>query len=132
MKKIGFLIGALAMVTLLSSCKKDEPILGANVKVTVKNYLGIVQKGTTVYMYKDHEPNNNTRPSEAKQQVITDDNGVAEFRLNFANLDIFESQTSLYFAVFYTNNDGETRVAGSTGVTVKRDESKNLDLTIPL
>lgn len=132
MKK-GIFFALLAIfVFTLTGCKKDEPVLGANVKVTVKNSLGIAQKGKTVYMYKDQEPTNSTRPGDAKKQVVTDNNGVAEFILNFTELSITESQTSLYFAVFYTDDEGATKLQGSAAVTIKRDESRTLEITVPI
>lgn len=117
-----------------SSCSDDDddaPFLGANVEVTVKNLAGIVQKGETVYMYKDKEVTDSTKPEDATKQIVTDENGVAKFSLNLTELNILESQTTLYFAVFYKVGD-KSLVAGSSGVTVKRNESKKLDITIPL
>ncbi|MDR2010592.1 MAG: hypothetical protein LBQ22_08940 [Bacteroidales bacterium] len=133
MKNLLLITTIIALLSILSSCNKndDAPTLGADVKVTVVNSLGEVQDGVTVYMYKDQEVTNSTKISDAKKQVITDSNGVADFYLSFTELNILESQTSLYFAVFYSLGT-ENRVAGSVGVTVKRDDVKNLTLEIPL
>ena len=132
MKKTFYFSLFIALISMFSSCKKDDtPVLGAVVKVTVKNYLGVDQTGTTVYMYKDQEVNSSTKPSDAKKQIITDGNGVATFELNFTELSIIESQTTLYFGVFYGSGD-DAKVAGSTGITIKRNETKNLEITIPL
>lgn len=117
-----------------ASCSSDDdeaPALGANVQVTVKNLLGTPQKGTTVYMYKDKAIDDNTESANADRQVVTDENGVATFKLNFTELNILESQTSLYFAVFYTIGDTEG-VKGTAAVTVKRNDVKQVKLQIPI
>ena len=113
------------------SCNDDDdPVLGARVNVTVKNLAGVAQ-GKTVYMFKDTEPTNSTDPSTAKKQIVTDANGLAEFDLNFTELNIFESQTSLYFAVFYTIGS-ETFIAGTAAITIKRGQTRDLDINIPI
>lgn len=135
MKKILFFsLFVVAAIVGFTSCGDDEDdpsFLGANAEVTVTNALGVVQAGKTVYLYKDTPVTSSTVPGDAKKMVITDDKGVAKFSLNLTELNILESQTTLYFAVFYTVGD-ETLVAGSSGVTVKRNESKKLELKIPL
>lgn len=121
-------------IMLFSACSNnddDAPILGAKVDVTVKNLLGTAQTNKTVYLYKDTEPTSATKPEDAYSQVVTDANGVATFNLNFTQLNILESQTSLYFAVFYTVGN-ESLLANSEAVTVKRNDSKDISLTIPL
>lgn len=132
MKKL-FIIGLLSALFLgFTSCDKDDdaPLLGANVKVTVKNWPGASKDGVTVYMY-DKEVTSSTTKGDAKKQVVTDANGVADFDITFSKLNIIESQTSLYFAVFYTVGSTET-VAGSSGITVERNKSYNVDVVIPL
>lgn len=134
MKK-GILFSLLVACVLgFTSCSDDDddaPFLGAKVNVTVKNLLGIPQKGTTVYMYKDDKPTSSTRPGDAKKEVVANDEGLAGFSLNLTELNILESQTTLYFAAFYTIGDS-TYLAGTEGITVKRDDTKNITLTIPL
>lgn len=126
------LIFSLLIVALFAfnSCNNDTPILGADVKVTVKNLLGIEKESITVYMF-EHEVNSDTKKEDAKKQVVTNKEGVADFNLNLTELNIVESQTTLYFAVFYTIG-GEDKVAGSKGITVKRNESYNVDIDIVL
>ncbi|PXV69007.1 hypothetical protein CLV62_101274 [Dysgonomonas alginatilytica] len=135
MKKILFLSLFLVVAAAFgfSSCGDDDDpsFLGANVTVKVTNALGVVQSGKTVYMYKDSPVTEATVPGDAKKMAVTDDNGIAKFSLNLTELNILESQTNLYFAVFYTLAD-KTAVAGTEGVTVKRNESKELEIKIPL
>lgn len=134
MKKILFLsLLFVAAVIGFSSCDDDDDpsFLGADVTVKVTNSLGVVQAGKTVYMYKDTPVTSETLPGDARRMVVTDENGLAKFNLNLTELNILESQTTLYFAVFYTVGS-ETFVAGSEGVTVKRNQSKDLEIRIPL
>ncbi|WP_165024154.1 hypothetical protein [Dysgonomonas sp. ZJ279] len=134
MKKLLFLSISILTMLAFASCSSDDdeaPALGANVQVTVKNLLGTPQKGTTVYMYKDKAIDDNTESANADRQVVTDENGVATFKLNFTELNILESQTSLYFAVFYTIGDTEG-VKGTAAVTVKRNDAKQVELQIPI
>lgn len=135
MKKVLFLsLFVVAVMIGFASCGDDDDnpsFLGANVAVTVTNALGVPQAGKTVYLYKDTPVTSETVPGDAKKMVVTDDNGVAKFSLNLTELDILESQSTLYFAVFYTVGS-ETLVAGSSGITVKRNEAKKLDLKIPI
>ncbi len=132
-KRLFFFLGlSLFAVLTFISCNSDDnddpSFLGAKVNVTVKNSLGELQKGTTVYMFKDASGDT---PDGAKKQVVTNENGIAIFDLNLTELNILESQTSLYFVVFYQIGD-ETFKAGSEGVTVKRNETRSLEITIPL
>lgn len=110
----------------------DAPALGANVQVTVKNLVGTIQPNTTVYLYKDTEVDSSTKSADADKHVVTDQNGVATFSLNFTELNLFESKTTLSFAVFYEVGGVEFIAPGSTSVTVKRNDEKKLSLTIPI
>lgn len=110
----------------------DAPVLGANVQVTVKNLIGTIQPNTTVYLYKDTDVDSSTKSADADKHAVTNENGVATFSLNFTELNIFESKTTLSFAVFYEVGGVELIAPGSTSVTVKRNDEKTLDLTIPI
>lgn len=58
---------------------------------------------------------------DTNKQIVTDDKGVATFKLNFTKLNLLETETSLYFAVFYMIGDSEF-VLRSSVVAIKRDE----------
>ena len=73
-----------------------------------------------------------TKSSDADKQAVTNANGIATFSLNFTELNIFESKTELSFAVFYKVGGAEFVAPGSTSVTVKRNDEKKIDLTIPI
>lgn len=117
----------------LFSCSDDDdddaPFLGAQVTVNVENVLGGDKAGKTVYMFKNREVTGTTTPESASKMVVTNSEGKAVFDLNFTELSILESQTTLYFAVFYTTGD-ESKIAGSTGVTVKRGDVKEVHLEV--
>lgn len=131
MKKVFVFSLLIAFVAGLSSCKNnDAPVLGATVKVKVENLLNIEKESITVYMF-DKEVNNSTKKEDAKKQIVTDKNGIATFNLNFTELNIIESQTTLYFAVFYTAGDKDY-VAGSKGITVERNKSYDVKIDIPV
>lgn len=118
-----------ALPFVFTSCSDDDDdssFLGAKINVTVSNFTGELD-GVTVYMYKDAEITSDTKPENAKKQVVTDANGVAVFDLNFTELNILESQTTLYFAIFFTVGD-QSYVRGSTGVTVSRNDVKNVEI----
>lgn len=133
MKKKALILSLLAtFAVVFSSCNRDSedaPILGATVVVTVKNILNNPVKGETVYMFYQ-EATDRTKPGDAKKNIVTNDDGKAIFNLNFTELNITESQTSLYFAVFNNKGDGIYEVQNTKGITVKRGDSKNLELTV--
>lgn len=137
MKKILFaVLGSFALMLALNSCSSDDdeaPVLGAYVEVTVKDVLGNPYKQGNVYMFKNVDPNEETDRGSADKTERTDDNGIAKFKLNLTELNILESQTPLFFAVFYTAADGDIVVkAGEGSITVKRDDEKKVSITIPV
>jgi len=119
-----------------SSCSDDDdeaPFLGAYVEVTVKDILGNPYKEGTVYMFKDVDPNEDTDRGSASDSEKTDTDGIARFKLNLTELNITESKTDLYFAVYYSNDNGDFVVkAGDGAVTVKRNDEKKLTITVPV
>jgi len=134
MKK-GILFLCIALIGMaFTSCSDDDeaPILGAYVGVTVKNLAGTLQDGVKVYMFKNVNPDEDTDIASATKVETTDANGVAHFKLNLTELSITESQTYLYFAVYYNVGDDVIFKAGDQGVTVKRDDEKNITITIPI
>lgn len=129
MKKFLFLSLFAMISVLMVSCNRDnddqektETLISVKVQ---KN--GTAQSGVTVYMFD--ESSNKVgffKPFFAKKSVVTDDNGVATFRLQEVfDLNVISSQTTLYFGVF--END---TVLGRTGTTV--DKGKNKTITISL
>ena len=128
--------GIIAILSIgFMSCGADDddaPALGANVQVIVKNLVGTIHSNTIVYLYKDTEVDSSTQSVDADKHVITDQNGVATFNLIFTELNLFESKTTLSFAVFYEVGGVEFIAPGSTSVTVKRNDEKKIELIIPI
>ncbi len=119
---------------MFNSCSSDDddaPVLGAKVNVKVVNALGIELENRTVYMYKDTVINDDTEPGDANKSAVTNKDGIAEFSLNLTELNILESQTNLYFTVFYTLDDN-SYPAPEVGLTIKRNETKDITLVIPV
>ncbi|SCD21647.1 hypothetical protein PSM36_2852 [Proteiniphilum saccharofermentans] len=132
MNKLLFLsIMILTSLGFISCGDDDAPVLGAKVQVTVKNMAGTAQTNTTVYLYKNTEIDGSTKSTDADKYVVTDENGIATFNLNFTELNILEFETTLSFAVFYEVGEVEFVAPGSTSVTVKRNDEKEVDITIP-
>ncbi len=134
MKKLVLNLLVIALSVGFFSCSDDDeaPVLGAYVKVTVVNSLGIPQPDMDVYMFTNVEPNEETDLSTASEKVKTNADGVAGFKLNLTELNITESKTPLYFAVYYKVGNDFMLKAGEQSVTVKRDEEKDITITIPL
>ena len=105
-----------------SSCSDDDeaPFLGAYVEVTVKDILGNAYKEGTVYMFKDVDPDANTDRGSASKSEKTNTDGIAQFKLDLTELNITESKTNLYFAVYYSNDDGDFVVKAGDGADRKK------------
>ena len=115
------------MAVSLYSCGGRNGVVGATIDVTVKNAVGDPQQGAKVYMFRDSKPNLSTAPSDALESAVTNSDGIAEFNLNFTQLNIKQENTNLYFAVFYQIGD-EKLLAESKGITVKQGDTKEVSL----
>ncbi|MBQ7648898.1 MAG: hypothetical protein IJS92_07490 [Paludibacteraceae bacterium] len=124
MKKILIMLLAAVFGLSLTGCNSDSKS-DATVKVKVVDLLGLPQSGETVYMFKAQKWDQGESFREVTfkdKSAVTDNNGVATFELREAfDLEIIDSQTTLYFATF--GNDGKT-IKGQTAVTVKKGETK--------
>ena len=124
MKKILIVMLAAVLGLSLTGCNSDSKS-DATVKVKVVDLLGLPQSGETVYMFKAQKWDQGESFREVTfkdKSAVTDNNGVATFELQETfDLDIIDSQTTLYFATF--GNDGKT-IKGQTAVTVKKGETK--------
>lgn len=124
MKKILIMLLAAVFGLSLTGCKSDSKS-NATVKVKVVDLLGLPQSGETVYMFKAQTWDQGESFREVlfkDKSSVTDNDGVATFELQETfDLEIIDSQTTLYFATF--GNDGKT-IKGQTAVTVKQGETK--------
>lgn len=125
MKK-GLIFAALALVVFMfSSCALTATKATVSVKVTKQN---VAQPNVVVYMYDADEwaALDLLLPSAASKQVVTDEEGIADFNLNAMDLEIIDSQTTVYFAVF----DDLGNVRGYVPVTVKKGDNKRVELKL--
>lgn len=125
MKK-GLIFAALALVVFMfSSCALTATKATVSVKVTKQN---VPQPNVVVYMYDADEwaALDLILPSSASKEVVTDEEGIADFNLNAMDLEIIDSQTTVYFAVF----DDLGNVRGYVPVTVRKGDNKRVELKL--
>ena len=86
------------------------------------------QSGISVYMFDESKWTMDIRePLFAAKTVITDASGIATFELGDMDLEIIDSQTTLYFATF---KDGTEIMTGQTAVTIKKGETKQATIRL--
>ncbi len=105
---------------ILSSCSKDDEAVVSIAQITVTEN-GSLKSGITVYMFGDSEgPSTNFfTPTFSDKTVVTENNGVATFDLQeIFNLNVIDSQTTLYFGVFDNNRNS----LGSTAITERQSK----------
>lgn len=129
MKKILFLFVSLAVISFTScdsdDTEKETTVSIANVKVTEN---GEAKPGVTVYMFNSKKgPSTGFfTPLHSDKKVVTETNGVASFNLQEVyDLNIIDSQTTLYFGVF----NGEA-LLGNTAITIKKGEAKTVNIKL--
>ena len=125
MKK-GLIFAALALVVFMfSSCALTATKATVSVKVTKQD---VAQPNVVVYMYDADAWTalDLLLPSSASKEVVTNEVGIAHFNLSALDLDVIDSQTTVYFAVF----DDLGNVRGYLPVTVKKGD--NLDRELKL
>lgn len=125
MKK-GLIFATLALVVAMF-CSCGLTATKATVSVTVTK-LGIPQSGVIVYMYDADEwvALDLLLPSAASKEVVTDKDGIADFNLSTLDLDVIDSQTTVYFAVFDDLGD----VRGYTAATVKKGGNERAEIKL--
>ncbi|MCD7977801.1 MAG: hypothetical protein LUG51_11840 [Tannerellaceae bacterium] len=133
MKKVWILSLLFSFALGFSACNDDDddaPAGGARVEVTVKDYDGDEQEGVTVYMYIDEPDKSRYTKENADKKAVTDDDGKAVFILDSRDLDLYDTDTHLYFAVFYRVG-GDDEIEGTTAITIQRDDNKKVELKVP-
>ena len=115
----------------LTSCDKDkdknEDEVGATAKIKVTE-SGSIKPGVSVCMFsKEKGPSTSFfTPFHANKKVITESDGIATFNLRETfDLEIIDSQTTLYFGVF---DDDDTEL-GRTAITIEIGETKSATIT---
>lgn len=120
MKKL-LLFYSVLLMSLISCSDDDEIATRTFVEITVTENLE-TKSGVTVYMFSDLKgPDTGFfDPFYADKSVITENDGVATFNLQEVfDLDIIDTQTTLYFAVFESDI-----VLGQTALTIEKGETK--------
>lgn len=126
MKKFLFILMAAVLSLSFAGCTPGTKAT-VNVKVTK---LGIAQSGVSVYMFDASSWNQSAsfRTPFYKDKVsVTGDDGIAVFELNRGDLELIDSQTTLYFATFASDNK---TITGQTAVTVKSGDTKEATIRL--
>ena len=115
----------LCIVTVFSSCKKDDDDDGvkATVNITVKSY-GRPQVGVLVYMFDALTTDNASGydTNKAKKYIATGSDGVATFELDESNLGVKGSQTTFRFVAYSPNSSSDYM---QVVITIKDGETKS-------
>ncbi len=126
MKKLLVLLTMFSTLLFVSCGDNDDDKKTTTfVKVTVKED-GKIKSGITVCMFDALRGNEKDflKPMFAMKKVVTDSNGIATFELQeVANLEVIDTQTTLYFAVFK-----DKKILGKTALTIKEGETKNVEI----
>lgn len=125
MKKLLILFLCSTLSISLNSCSEED-----DGETNEETYVEITvtenqenKSGITVYMFDANSgPDSEFFTSFfSRKTVITESNGVATFNLlDVFDLDILDTQTTLYFAVF----DGD-EILGQTALTIEKGETKS-------
>ncbi|MBO5619411.1 MAG: hypothetical protein J5902_05435 [Paludibacteraceae bacterium] len=127
MKKILFALLAAVLTLSFAGC---TPATKATVNVKVTNKLGLAQNGVSVYMFDASSWNQSAsfRTPFYKDKVsVTGEDGIAIFELDRMDLELTDSQTTLYFATFAEDNK---TITGQTAVTIKSGETKEATIRL--
>lgn len=111
----------MIFIITFSACNKEDETTIAEVEVKSN---GVSMSGVTVYMFDSNQGPSTSffTPFFTNRSVVTNSNGVASFELRSTfDLDVINSQTTLYFGVF-DNNDA---LLGQTAITIKEGETKS-------
>lgn len=128
MKKLLTLFLCSTLFISFMSCSEDsenETSLNAFAKITV-NENQKAKSGVTVHMFDSNSgPNTEFFTSFfSKKKVITESDGIATFNLlDTFDLEVIDTQTTLYFAVF----DGD-EILGQTALTIEKGETKSTSI----
>ena len=124
MKKYLVILLTAVFGLLLTGCTQATRAT-INVKVTK---LLIPQSGVSVYMYNSSKWNNSESfriPFHATKVSVTNKEGIAIFELGRLDLEVIDSQSTFYFATFA---EDEKTIIGSTAVTIKSGDKKDVEI----
>lgn len=124
----------LASFTLFSvvSCRKDGDGISINTKTTSQVNVKVLKNGrpsngTTVYLFDAKRGPHSSffTPFHSFKSVVTE-NGIAPFEFKKIDLNVIDSQTTFYFAVFDENEE----LLAYQGVTIKKGETKTITINL--
>lgn len=118
------------MAFVAVGCEED---VITNVSVSVHDTSGNLQTGVTVYMFSGIKGPGTAFyvPFHSNRSVVTEDNGVANFELQEVfDLEVIDTQTTLYFAVFGEGSGTDNELLGDAAVSVKAGEDRSIDIEI--
>ncbi|MCR5248193.1 MAG: hypothetical protein K6E14_10475 [Paludibacteraceae bacterium] len=131
LKLLAALLTMFTMTVYSTSCSDDDAktddaktIVTISVNSNEQPFAGI-----TVYMFKsnivDSYGLNRLRPMYARKSVVADANGIAVFELDDFDLNLKDSQATLYFVTFTKNTvTGKEESLNYVGITIKEGETK--------
>ncbi|MFO7703479.1 MAG: hypothetical protein R6V37_10920 [Psychroflexus maritimus] len=117
------------MILSLVSCSDDDSDSISSRAVISVFENGNPQSGISVHMFRSNQDPNSSffTPFYSQKSVITESDGKATFNLQETfDLEIIDSQTTLYFGVFDENDNP----IGNTGITIEKNETKNATINI--
>lgn len=125
LRMLAALLTMFAMTVFSTSCSDDDAktIVTISVNNNEQPFAGI-----TVYMFKsnivDSYGLNRLRPMYARKSVVADANGIAVFELDDFDLNLRDSQDTLYFVTFTKNTVTGKESLDYVGITIKEGETK--------
>lgn len=125
LRMLAALLTMFAMTVFSTSCSDDDAktIVTISVNNNEQPFAGI-----TVYMFKSNIVNsyglNRLRPMYARKSVVADANGIAVFELDDFDLNLRDSQDTLYFVTFTKNTVTGKESLDYVGITIKEGETK--------
>lgn len=130
LRLLAALLTMFAMTVFSTSCSDDDAktddaktIVTISVNNNEQPFAGI-----TVYMFKsnivDSYGLNRLRPMYARKSVVADANGIAVFELDDFDLNLRDSQDTLYFVTFTKNTVTGKESLDYVGITIKEGETK--------
>ncbi|MBO7596956.1 MAG: hypothetical protein J6T70_07930 [Bacteroidales bacterium] len=128
------LLTLMCAMTIFVSCGDDDDDFTndnakAYVNITVQSG-GKPQSGITVYMFDSQTAKAiGFSTLHSRKSVATGSDGVARFELGDMDLDIIDSQTTLYFVTFTKDGTGK-EYQNQAAITIKKGETKSATINI--
>lgn len=126
MRKYLFLLLTAVLTLSLTGCKlfSDRK---ATVKVTVLDRWGAKVSGEEVFMFTavTWDDTEKRQAKNCLRSEFTESDGIAVFELNTIEMNWVSDRTTLHFATFNSQGTNET---GHAGVTIEKNETKEVTI----